>query len=581
MISAGDTNEICECAAALGGAAESVPERGAIVSHATSLLARTLGVRHVLVLRLDASGRHFRADAGLGWAQEALAGMHFENVPGQLFGAALAQVEPLAVERVGGAGNPALPEALSADGLGSALCVGLRPDDGPAGVLAVFSERPCAFTVDDVACLSAVAAMVGSAFSVERAEASRRKDRTIIEQAKQEWEATVDALPQFICLLDGQGRIVRANRSIELWGRVPTREVPGRTVHEVLHPGCDDDACYMATRCAEAWKDIAQGRHCVFEVHDPVLNRQLEVQVRPTTPRPSLDAEPESLAVLVLQDITRIKSAEDLLKDSNYRLEQAIKERTEELVQANEQLRCEVVERRRAEEDLRRSENDLRLLSAQLLTAQEMERKRIAAELHDSISQSLTAIKFSIENAVGLGSFPAPDERTDLISPIISRMQTAIDEVHRISMDLRPAMLDELGVIPTIAWFCREFRSIYAGIQLNTYVNVVEHDIPISLKTVIYRILQEALNNVAKHANAEYAGVHLDAREEIIEFMVQDNGRGFETDPMVSCDGIHLGSGIASMRERVEFSGGEFALKTASGAGTMVRASWPRQHRTA
>jgi PAS domain S-box-containing protein len=235
----------------------------------------------------------------------------------------------------------------------------------------------------------------------------------------------------------------------------------------------------------------------------------------------------------------------------------------------------DLTDRRRAEEKLRRSENELRLLSAQLLTAQEVERKRIAGELHDGIGQSLSALKFCLENSLGLFERYGIERGMPVLKGLIPKMQQEIEEVRRISMGLRPSTLDDLGIVPTIAWFCREFRGIYRNIHLDTRINVEEHQVPTRLKTVVYRILQEALNNVIKHAKADTVRVDLSCTDSVIVISISDNGLGFDIDKITDHAGSGMGMGLSSMKERAENSGGTLSIVSARNSGTRIQASWP------
>lgn len=483
--------------------------------------------------------------------------------------------EPVIIEDFRTESRFPVPAQLSAYGLVSGICARIPCEHQSFGVLAAFSTAPRSFTPSEISCVRVVAGMLAVTSGCQRAGEVRRQDQEKIAQAKLEWEATVDALPHFVCLLDEQRRIVRANRSVERWVAGSVGDVRGHKVHELLHPGCSDPSCYMGNLCHGAWAEVLSGRPVEYEVEDHVLKRHLDIQFRPTARRPGGATNNASRAVLVLQDITKIKHAEQVLKSSNDELERIVQARTAQLVQANELLKCEIVERQRIEAELRRSENELRLLSVQLLTVQEMERKRIASELHDGIGQSLSAIKFCLENAIGLWTARHDDRDVTRINAIIPKMQGTIDEVRRISMNLRPSTLDDLGIIPTIAWFCREFRSIYSDIQLDTDIDIAEDDVPEPLKTVIYRILQEALNNIAKHAKAQYARIQLRKTDSVIEFVVQDNGVGFDLDSLTRRDGTERGSGITGMRERAEFSGGTFLIRPNSETGTTIRTAWP------
>lgn len=237
---------------------------------------------------------------------------------------------------------------------------------------------------------------------------------------------------------------------------------------------------------------------------------------------------------------------------------------------------CDVTQRKRASEALAQSERQLRLLSAQLLSAQENERKRVAQELHDGIGQSLTAIKFRLENSLKQMSPAIAAEHARAIESIIPLIQNAIEEVRRISMDLRPSTLDDLGILATITWFCRDFQATYGRFRIEKNIRLTEEEIPEPLKIVIFRILQEAFNNVAKHSNADTVCVSVVKHNGAIELRVDDNGAGFDWKAALAPDRGRKGFGLASMRERTEFSGGKFSVEASNGT-TVIRASWPQE----
>ena len=210
-------------------------------------------------------------------------------------------------------------------------------------------------------------------------------------------------------------------------------------------------------------------------------------------------------------------------------------------------------------------------ISNQLICVQENERKRIARELHDGVGQALSATKLSMENLQRELGGHVPSHSLDQIEQVIGRVRHAIEEVRRISMDLRPAMLDDLGLTATINWLCREFRIYSSNTDVVKDIEFNEADIPEERKTVIFRILQEALNNVAKHAQANRVWVQLSGVQFGTKLSVRDDGCGFEVaDATVDTRAM----GLKSMWERAQISGGAFYLSSTS-SGTVVEVMWP------
>jgi len=252
-------------------------------------------------------------------------------------------------------------------------------------------------------------------------------------------------------------------------------------------------------------------------------------------------------------------------------------EGTEALLQANEQLWSEILQRWSTEEELRQSEHELRNLSYQLLMAQESDRKRIAKELHDGLSQCLTAIKFSIENGLQQGLVRSGNENDLSVDRVLRGIQSAIEALHNISMNLYPSMLDDLGIIPTISWFCREFQTRNNRINLKTYIDIRESEIPAQLKPTIYRLIQEALNNVEQHSGAEVASLHLSQNDSGIELMVHDSGVGFDDSGLDRQSLKYEVTGITRMRWHTNLYGGTLSIRTESNLGTTIHAVWPLQ----
>ena len=235
----------------------------------------------------------------------------------------------------------------------------------------------------------------------------------------------------------------------------------------------------------------------------------------------------------------------------------------------------EATNRFQLEEEIRESENRLRHLSSQLLSVQEKERKRVAQEIHDGIGQMLTALKFKIENI--LHASGKMGEKEQPIEGVLPMIQGSIEEVRRIQMDLRPSTLDDLGFLATLAWFTREFEKIYFSIHIEKQIDVEEQEIPPPLKTVFFRIMQEAMNNISKHSKADVVRLSLKKRDGRIELTIQDNGVGFDPERVLALEGPRRGFGLSSMTERAEFSGGSLTIDSVKGKGTTIRGQWSLQ----
>lgn len=230
--------------------------------------------------------------------------------------------------------------------------------------------------------------------------------------------------------------------------------------------------------------------------------------------------------------------------------------------------------RKEAEQRLKESRQELRQLAAQLLHVQENERKELARELHDGLGQILAGIRFTVEETIRKGSKEGPSAIGSQWGMVLSLVQEGIEETRRIQMALRPSILDDLGIVATLSWFCREFEKVYSGIRIERQIDLHEEEVPDSLKTVVYRIVQEALNNISKHSGAKNVKIQLSKENSRLELRIEDDGQGFDPSRICSEKDGMPGFGLTSMKERTELSGGTFTLTSAVGKGTRIRASW-------
>jgi signal transduction histidine kinase len=258
-------------------------------------------------------------------------------------------------------------------------------------------------------------------------------------------------------------------------------------------------------------------------------------------------------------------------REANARLQQlieALEKRNSELAKVNRELHREIAQRKRTENALRQSEENLRRLSTEILHAQEEERKRISRELHDEVGQSLTVINMTLTAMKnnGAGKSPAIAKKIGDAQRLLNQ---TMETVHGFARELRPAMLDELGLVPALRSHLKSFAR-RTGLRVQFSVRGLVDGLSPEQKTVLYRVAQESLTNVARHAKAERVEVAIRRGQIGICMTISDNGRSFHYDPKAT-----KRLGLLGMQERVRLVNGEFTLKAEPGKGTTIRVELP------
>ncbi len=228
------------------------------------------------------------------------------------------------------------------------------------------------------------------------------------------------------------------------------------------------------------------------------------------------------------------------------------------------QVTRDLTERRLAEETLRH-------LSQRLLLAQEDERRRIARELHDEVGQVLTSVKFSLQWLQRELGPAAPVQRLDTS---VANVDRAIAGVRDLSLQLRPTILDELGLVSALRWYVDRFAQ-QSQLALELDLEPFEERLPLEVEVGCFRVAQEALTNVLRHAQATRVQVELERRAGRLELRVRDDGRGFDAAAVQARAARGECAGLSGMRERVSLSGGTLALESEPGRGSLVSASFP------
>ena len=246
-----------------------------------------------------------------------------------------------------------------------------------------------------------------------------------------------------------------------------------------------------------------------------------------------------------IRDITARKKAEDALIVAKNNLEIKVKQRTAKLYKANKQLKSYAAEVMRAHED---------------------ERKHIACELHDQIGQSLTSLKLIISHA----ELAPAAQHNSILKEAQTLLNELIQQVRDMSLNLRPHMLDVLGLLPSLIWHIEKYTA-QTRIKVAFEHSDINRSFNPDISITVFRIMQESLTNIARYANVKEAIVHIWADEKKIHLMIKDLGSGFDPGsvPVVSSNGLRF------MRERVQCLGGSFIIESSPGKGTCITAKIP------
>jgi signal transduction histidine kinase len=220
------------------------------------------------------------------------------------------------------------------------------------------------------------------------------------------------------------------------------------------------------------------------------------------------------------------------------------------------------------------AEQRMRELTRRLVAAQEEERKHIAQELHDELGQALTAISLDlagIEKALPL------EEPSEIRRQLIDARSLAdeVDErISELALDLRPSLLDDLGLLPTLQWYLNRY-SQRSGIEVSMEFKGLEMRLSDEIETTLYRVIQEALTNIARHAQANKVLLSLERSAATVTARIQDDGRGFDLEDVRGSSGSPSGLGLVGIKDRVSTLGGHVEIHSSSGQGTRIQIEIP------
>lgn len=304
------------------------------------------------------------------------------------------------------------------------------------------------------------------------------------------------------------------------------------------------------------------------------------------TPVQALTAATQRIAASDLDTPLAIQGQDEIgaLARSFDAMRERLKQSIAEIQMWNRELDARVQERTFACEDARKEivglyeelqqkEQIRRELLRRVFSVQEEERKRISRELHDETCQVLTGLSYALDDAAE--ALPSND-----LKPQLERMHdlvtTALAEIHRIILDLRPTMLDHLGLVPALRWYA-ESRFDGLGIRFALREQGEPRRLPSAVETALFRVTQEAINNIARHSRATRADFILEFAPDQVQVWIKDNGKGFDTAMVLSGSDHQRGLGLLGMQERMSAIGGRVALHSTPGEGTTVQLSAPVQ----
>jgi PAS domain S-box-containing protein len=353
----------------------------------------------------------------------------------------------------------------------------------------------------------------------------RRRAEEALRESEEKYRALMDFAPTAILLSDSQGNLLEANRRAE--------ELFGYSKAELLQMSYD-------------------------RLHPPER----------------LEAIHKTFAAVVTQSFGAISDTEVLSKDGR-RVPVDI---TGSLIRyagkaVAQGIFQDISERKQAEAALKDSEQKLRLLAAQLLTIQDRERLRVSRELHDELGQALTVLKLHL---VGLEKKLRRDqgELKGRCADLLSYIDGVIDNVRRLSKDLSPSTLEDLGLSSSLNYLVQETcRTNHMGAAVE--IDPVDHLFTPEIQTHIYRIFQESLTNVVRHAGASQVGLFVKRQKNQVSFILRDNGKGFNLQQTLFQDAQAKSLGLTIMQERARLAGGSLRLWSKKGKGAVVHLTLP------
>jgi len=373
-----------------------------------------------------------------------------------------------------------------------------------------------------------------------------------ILSAKSAWEHCVDSLEhQAMIILDDQLRVIRTNRTVELWGWADVKEVSGIHILNLIGPAVKHD---ISNDWINEWSQLNTHEYAEWVSNNFQSGKTFLFSYYPNKDIDSGHHDGDYYAVMLITDISN----------------QKLLTQKENINEAN----INNISLEKDDNDyIRLSAYRLHQLSSKLIQSQEDERKRISSELHDGLGQTLSALKYQVEAAIIESKQSSELKNNDkALNRILDTVVFSLSELKRISVDLRPSILEDLGILMTLKWFTNEYNKVYSNVNVDLQLNISEDDILEKNKSIIYRIVQESMNNIAKHSDAKNIFIKLAKKKKGIILRISDDGCGFNLKEIMRSH--TSGLGLKSMKERAIESGAKFTMTSTPSTSTVIQVYW-------
>jgi len=400
------------------------------------------------------------------------------------------------------------------------LIVPMKSKGEVIGTLCVGMRRPRTFLPDEIDLLSTIAGQIASALTNAKLYAEAREIADQLYKSARDYRNLFENAHDAIWFQDLDGKILAGNRATLMISGYPLDKLTGRNVKEFMDDGM-----------------LKLGR----EVAKKLLNGE------PFT-------QPYEQQTITKDGITRTLTLTTILMTVD-----------------DKPVGFQHIARDVSEE--RRMQNNLRYYLNQITRAQEEERKRISRELHDDTAQALFAISRQMDNFIRDNVGLSQQQRIAL-QDIRQRIGVTLQGIRRFSQDLRPSIIDDLGLLPAVQWLVKQ-KAEDSGIDISLRINGKEQRLLPEMELILFRIIQEALNNIGKHAAATKADVNLAFADSQLTVAIKDNGKGFRLPDAVGDLSSSGKLGLVGMNERVSLLGGTLVIQSKPGRGTTVDISVP------